>query len=130
MFLSQRRRKSGPLLSSERVNGDEKVVTVSVTVSVCDCDSLVCEGGPLVYDGVQLVQNSAALNGTQRVLLDQVITPEECSALKHLAHVRLSHSGVFGVLILFLISKCVFSPSGCHRSRRRLPREDVSSHSK
>ncbi|XP_056893219.1 prolyl 3-hydroxylase 2 [Takifugu flavidus] len=44
------------------------------------------EGGPLLYDGVQLVQNSAALNGTQRVLLDQVITREECSALKHLAH--------------------------------------------
>lgn len=70
----------------------------------------MCEGGPLLYDGVQLVQNSAALNGTQRVLLDQVITPEECSALKHLAHVRPSHSGVFGVLILFLISKCVLSP--------------------
>uniref|UniRef100_H3DDL8 procollagen-proline 3-dioxygenase n=1 Tax=Tetraodon nigroviridis TaxID=99883 RepID=H3DDL8_TETNG len=44
------------------------------------------EGGPLLYDGVQLVQNSASLNGTQRVLLDGVITEEECSALKHLAH--------------------------------------------
>ncbi|CAG08055.1 unnamed protein product [Tetraodon nigroviridis] len=44
--------------------------------------------GPLLYDGVQLVQNSASLNGTQRVLLDGVITEEECSALKHLAHVR------------------------------------------
>lgn len=72
--------------------------------------SLVCEGGPLLYDGVQLVQNSAALNGTQRVLLDQVITREECSALKHLAHVRPSHSRVFGVSILFVTSKCVVSP--------------------
>ncbi|KAM4628667.1 prolyl 3-hydroxylase 2 [Polymixia lowei] len=44
------------------------------------------EGGPLVYDSVQLVQNSAALNGTQRVLLDDVISEEECSELKHLAH--------------------------------------------
>lgn len=54
--------------------------------------SLVCEGGPLLYDGVQVVQNSASLNGTQRVLLDRVITEEECSALKHLAHVRTPQS--------------------------------------
>lgn len=55
------------------------------------------------------MQNSAALNGTQRVLLDQVITQEECSALKHLAHVRPSHSRVFGVLISFIISNfCPF----------------------
>ncbi|CAB1324609.1 unnamed protein product [Coregonus sp. 'balchen'] len=32
------------------------------------------EGGPLVYDSVQLVQNSKALNGTQRVLLDDTVT--------------------------------------------------------
>ncbi|XP_062250871.1 prolyl 3-hydroxylase 2 [Platichthys flesus] len=44
------------------------------------------EGGPLVYDSVQLVQNSAALNGTQRVLLDHVISEEECAELTHLAH--------------------------------------------
>ncbi|XP_010730754.3 prolyl 3-hydroxylase 2 [Larimichthys crocea] len=44
------------------------------------------EGGSLVYDSVQLVQNSAALNGTQRVLLDHVISEEECSDLRHLAH--------------------------------------------
>uniref|UniRef100_A0A3Q3XN51 procollagen-proline 3-dioxygenase n=1 Tax=Mola mola TaxID=94237 RepID=A0A3Q3XN51_MOLML len=44
------------------------------------------EGGPLLYERVQLVQNSAALNGTQRVLLDHVITEEECSDLRHLAH--------------------------------------------
>ncbi|XP_056460619.1 prolyl 3-hydroxylase 2 [Gadus chalcogrammus] len=43
------------------------------------------EGGPLVYDSVQLVQNSVALNGTQRVLLDDVISVEECSDLKQLA---------------------------------------------
>uniref|UniRef100_A0A672YZV9 procollagen-proline 3-dioxygenase n=1 Tax=Sphaeramia orbicularis TaxID=375764 RepID=A0A672YZV9_9TELE len=44
------------------------------------------KGGPLVYDSVQLVQNSAALNGTQRVLLDSVISEDECSQLRHLAH--------------------------------------------
>uniref|UniRef100_A0A1A7XDB3 procollagen-proline 3-dioxygenase n=2 Tax=Iconisemion striatum TaxID=60296 RepID=A0A1A7XDB3_9TELE len=44
------------------------------------------EGGPLLYDGVKLVQNSLALNGTQRVLLDHVISEEECSDLRGLAH--------------------------------------------
>uniref|UniRef100_A0A8C9WXI6 procollagen-proline 3-dioxygenase n=1 Tax=Sander lucioperca TaxID=283035 RepID=A0A8C9WXI6_SANLU len=45
----------------------------------------ICVGGPLVYDSVQLVQNSAALNGTQRVLLDHVISEEECLDLRRLA---------------------------------------------
>lgn len=45
-----------------------------------------------MYDGVQLVQNSAALNGTQRVLLDRVLSEEECSDLRHLAHVRTLNS--------------------------------------
>ncbi|XP_064186847.1 prolyl 3-hydroxylase 2 [Anguilla rostrata] len=44
------------------------------------------EGGPLVYDSVRLVQNSEALNGTQRVLFDDVISEDECAELKHLAH--------------------------------------------
>lgn len=58
-------------------------------------------GGPLVYDSVQLVQNSEALNGTQRVLLDHVISEQECSDLRHLAHVRVSH----------LQQSCVLLPS-------------------
>lgn len=41
-----------------------------------------------MYEGVQLVQNSAALNGTQRVLLDHVLSEEECAELRLLAHVR------------------------------------------
>lgn len=49
----------------------------------------MCVGGPLLYDSVQLVKNSAALNGTQRVLLDHVISEEECSDLRHLAEVRM-----------------------------------------
>ncbi|XP_008328020.1 prolyl 3-hydroxylase 2 isoform X2 [Cynoglossus semilaevis] len=47
----------------------------------------VKEGGPLLYDGVQLVQTSADLNGTQRVLLDHVISEDECAELRQLAHV-------------------------------------------
>uniref|UniRef100_M4AVC4 procollagen-proline 3-dioxygenase n=1 Tax=Xiphophorus maculatus TaxID=8083 RepID=M4AVC4_XIPMA len=44
------------------------------------------EGGPLLYDSVQLVQNSVSLNGTQRVLLDHVISEGECAELRNLAH--------------------------------------------
>ncbi|KAM7387872.1 hypothetical protein PAMP_024083 [Pampus punctatissimus] len=55
------------------------------------------EGGPLVYDSVQLVQNSVALNGTQRVLLDHVISEEECTELRHLAQaVTLAGDGYRG----------------------------------
>ena len=41
-----------------------------------------------MYDNVKLIQNSEALNGTQRVLLDDVISEDECTELKSLAHVR------------------------------------------
>ncbi|MBN3295561.1 P3H2 hydroxylase, partial [Amia calva] len=41
-------------------------------------------GGPLLYDEVQLVLNSSALNGSQRVLFDNIITEEECVELKTL----------------------------------------------
>ncbi|XP_061739049.1 prolyl 3-hydroxylase 2 [Nerophis ophidion] len=55
------------------------------------------EGGPLLYEGVRVVHDSGALNGTQRVLLDEVITEEECWALQHLAHaVTLAGDGYRG----------------------------------
>lgn len=44
------------------------------------------DGGPLLYENVRLVLNSQALNGSQRVVLDDVITDDECAELKHLAH--------------------------------------------
>ncbi|XP_066565287.1 prolyl 3-hydroxylase 2 [Amia ocellicauda] len=44
------------------------------------------EGGPLLYDEVQLVLNSSALNGSQRVLFDNIITEEECVELKSVAN--------------------------------------------
>lgn len=53
---------------------------------------MICVGGPLVYDSVRLVQNSVALNGSQRVLLDNVISEKECSELRDLAHVRILYN--------------------------------------
>ena len=61
-------------------------------VEVTRCCPVICAGGPLLYDSVQLVQNSVALNGTQRVLLDHVMSEEECEELTHLAHVRPLHN--------------------------------------
>lgn len=40
----------------------------------------------MLYENVRLVQNSHTLNGSQRVLLDDVINEDQCSELKHLAH--------------------------------------------
>uniref|UniRef100_A0A8C5MMM8 Prolyl 3-hydroxylase 2 n=1 Tax=Leptobrachium leishanense TaxID=445787 RepID=A0A8C5MMM8_9ANUR len=45
------------------------------------------EGGPLLYEEVELVYNSAHLNGTQRVQLDNVISAEECRELRRVANV-------------------------------------------
>uniref|UniRef100_A0A6Q2YCL2 procollagen-proline 3-dioxygenase n=1 Tax=Esox lucius TaxID=8010 RepID=A0A6Q2YCL2_ESOLU len=67
------------------VSKGEDIECVCVSLSLCVCVCLcVCVGGPLVYDNVQLVQDSLALNGSQRVLLDNVLTVEECAELKHL----------------------------------------------
>ncbi|XP_067850943.1 prolyl 3-hydroxylase 2 [Heptranchias perlo] len=43
------------------------------------------EGGPLLYSHVKLVQDSQQLNGSHRVLLDNVITPQECRELYQVA---------------------------------------------
>ncbi|KAM9795852.1 prolyl 3-hydroxylase 2 [Syngnathus typhle] len=55
------------------------------------------EGGSLLHDGVKLVHNSAELNGTQRVLLDEVLTEDECAELRQLAQtVTLAGDGYNG----------------------------------
>ncbi|KAJ6655482.1 hypothetical protein lerEdw1_005060 [Lerista edwardsae] len=44
------------------------------------------EGGPVLFSGVTLVSTSEQLNGTQRVLLDHVISEEECRELQWVAN--------------------------------------------
>lgn len=56
----------------------------------------------MLYDNVRLVQNSLTLNGSQRVLLDDVISEDQCSELKFLAHVS-----VFPLLVLVCPNKHV-----------------------
>lgn len=79
-----------------RVNtlNNECSVTSMVQIACCvlyiRC-IVICVGGSLLYDSVQLVQNSVALNGSQRVLLDHVLSEEQCAELRNLAHVRTLH---------------------------------------
>lgn len=51
---------------------------------------MVKEGGPLLFDSVQVVMNARLLNGTQRVLLDGVITDEECQEMRYLSNAAAS----------------------------------------
>ncbi|XP_074046750.1 prolyl 3-hydroxylase 2 isoform X2 [Macrotis lagotis] len=48
-------------------------------------DRDIREGGPLLYSHVKFVFNSEQLNGTQRMLLDNVLSEEECRELQSLA---------------------------------------------
>ena len=48
-------------------------------------------GGPLLYEGIQLSMNSKLLNGSQRVVMDGVISDAECRELLRLSNVRETH---------------------------------------
>ncbi|XP_014341851.1 prolyl 3-hydroxylase 2 isoform X2 [Latimeria chalumnae] len=57
------------------------------------------EGGPLLYEDIELVLNSEKLNGSQRVLLDNVISNQECSELYEVANaITLAGDGYRGKL--------------------------------
>ncbi|XP_048375517.1 prolyl 3-hydroxylase 1 [Sphaerodactylus townsendi] len=55
-----------------------------------DMSHLVREGGPLVFDGLGVTMNSKALNGSQRVVVDGVISDEECRQLQRLTNAAAS----------------------------------------
>lgn len=50
----------------------------------CHCST----GGPLLYEGISLTMNSKLLNGSQRVVMDGVISDDECQELQRLTNVR------------------------------------------
>ncbi|XP_062987821.1 prolyl 3-hydroxylase 2 [Elgaria multicarinata webbii] len=54
--------------------------------SVPKVDHELREGGPLLFSNVKFVYNSEQLNGTQRVLLDNVMSEEECRELHRVAN--------------------------------------------
>uniref|UniRef100_A0A8C3T0E7 procollagen-proline 3-dioxygenase n=1 Tax=Chelydra serpentina TaxID=8475 RepID=A0A8C3T0E7_CHESE len=47
-------------------------------------------GGPLLYDGLSVAMNSRLLNGSQRVVVDGVISEEECLELQKLTNAAAS----------------------------------------
>ncbi|XP_008070791.2 prolyl 3-hydroxylase 1 isoform X1 [Carlito syrichta] len=52
-----------------------------------DVSRLTREGGPLLYEGISLTMNSKLLNGSQRVVMDGVISANECRELQRLTNV-------------------------------------------
>lgn len=62
--------------------------TPDLVASIPMSSNPVCAtGGPLVYEGARVTMNSKALNGTQRVVVDGVLSAEECRALQRLTNV-------------------------------------------
>nr|XP_020026617.1 prolyl 3-hydroxylase 1 isoform X2 [Castor canadensis] len=51
-----------------------------------DVSRLTREGGPLLYEGISLTMNSKLLNGSQRVVMDGVISDNECQELQRLTN--------------------------------------------
>ncbi|XP_045879494.1 prolyl 3-hydroxylase 1 [Meles meles] len=51
-----------------------------------DVSRLTREGGPLLYEGISLTMNSRVLNGSQRVVMDGVISADECRELQRLTN--------------------------------------------
>ncbi|EHA99291.1 Prolyl 3-hydroxylase 1 [Heterocephalus glaber] len=51
-----------------------------------DVSRLTREGGPLLYDSISLTMNSKVLNGSQRVVMDGVISDTECQELQRLTN--------------------------------------------
>ncbi|CAB1314964.1 unnamed protein product [Coregonus sp. 'balchen'] len=51
-----------------------------------DIAKIVREGGPLLFDDINITMSSKQLNGSQRVLLDGFISNDECRELTHLSN--------------------------------------------
>ncbi|KAK2498203.1 hypothetical protein MC885_016223 [Smutsia gigantea] len=51
-----------------------------------DVSRLTREGGSLLYEGISLTMNSRVLNGSQRVVMDGVISDDECLELQRLTN--------------------------------------------
>ncbi|XP_051843883.1 prolyl 3-hydroxylase 1 [Antechinus flavipes] len=56
------------------------------TKEAVDVSLLAREGGPLLYDGISLTMSSKVLNGSQRVVMDGVISDDECRQLQRLTN--------------------------------------------
>uniref|UniRef100_A0A8D2J825 procollagen-proline 3-dioxygenase n=1 Tax=Varanus komodoensis TaxID=61221 RepID=A0A8D2J825_VARKO len=85
-------RETAARISEEIGNLMKEIETLveEKTKESTDLSKLVREGGPLVYDGLSVTLNSKLLNGTQRVVVDGVLSEEECRALQRLTNAAAS----------------------------------------
>lgn len=60
---------------------------LSVPVTPNPNPTLLAAGGPVSRAGVTIAMDDQLLNGTNRVVLDGVMTEEECERILHLANV-------------------------------------------
>lgn len=66
-------------------------------LSLMSPNPICATGGPLVYEGASVTMNSKALNGSQRVVVDGVISAEECQELQRLTNVSARTGGAVGM---------------------------------
>lgn len=62
-------------------------------------------GGPLLYEGIRLAMNSKVLNGSQRVVMDGVLSNDECRELLRLTNV--SATTLSPAYMLSILCPCV-----------------------
>ncbi|XP_063173505.1 prolyl 3-hydroxylase 1 [Candoia aspera] len=85
-------RETAARISEEIGNLMKEIETLveEKTKESSDMNKFVREGGPLVYDGLSVTMNSKLLNGSQRVVVDGVLSEEECQALQRLTNAAAS----------------------------------------
>ncbi|XP_053137483.1 prolyl 3-hydroxylase 1 [Hemicordylus capensis] len=85
-------RETAARISEEISNLMKEIETLveEKTKDSTDMSRLVREGGPLLYDGLAVTMNSKLLNGSQRVVVDGLISDEECRALQRLTNAAAS----------------------------------------
>ncbi|XP_007110113.1 prolyl 3-hydroxylase 1 [Physeter macrocephalus] len=81
-------RETAARISQEIGNLMKEIETLveEKTKESLDVSRLTREGGPLLYDGIRLTMTSKVLNGSQRVVMDGVISDEECRELQRLTN--------------------------------------------
>ncbi|XP_007453071.1 PREDICTED: prolyl 3-hydroxylase 1 [Lipotes vexillifer] len=81
-------RETAARISQEIGNLMKEIETLveEKTKESLDVNRLTREGGPLLYDGIRLTMTSKVLNGSQRVVMDGVISEDECRELQRLTN--------------------------------------------
>ncbi|CAM4682774.1 unnamed protein product [Caretta caretta] len=85
-------RETAARISEEISNLMKEIETLveEKTKESADMSKFMREGGPLLYDGLSITMNSRLLNGSQRVVVDGVISEEECLELQKLTNAAAS----------------------------------------